>query len=247
MFFSSLSVSCSTESKTHRTLKMGSIPEVSIIKGYNRDYSTHRLHRIFEANLNSSECGNKPAVIFSDRIDGEHNLTHNQLNQSANQLASVLIHRISTCEVEPNGDGDWIIAVCMPPSDKLIITLLAILKTGAAYLPIDVTFPKSRIDHIVQEAKPAFIIYDSNAIDCSLFENSIAASYDECKTLSTNYDDANISDARKLQSADGGHLALVLYTSGSTGVPKGFFSQTIKIIDSESNFLFFSLCLFFHF
>lgn len=200
---------------------MGSIPEVSIIKGLNRDYSTQRLHRIFEANLNSSDCGNKPAAIFSNCCDDDCQITYNELNQAANKLASVLIHRISTCELEPNSDGDWIIAVCIPPSHELIITLLAILKTGAAYLPIDITFPKSRIDHILQEAKPAFVIYDNNAIDRSLFGNTATSSYVECKALSMNYDDANISDARKLQSASGGHLALVLYTSGSTGIPKG--------------------------
>lgn len=202
---------------------MGSIPEVSIIKGLNRDYKTERLHRCFEANLNSSICGNKPAVIFSDRIDGDHKITYNDLNHMANQLANVLIHQINQLELEPNQDGDWIIAVCMPPSNELIITLLAILKTGAAYLPIDVTFPQSRIDHILQEAKPAFVIYDNKAIDRSSFGSTTNSSYSECKNLAVNYDDANISDARTLKSIAAGHLALVLYTSGSTGIPKGKF------------------------
>ncbi|XP_055325900.1 beta-alanyl-bioamine nonribosomal peptide synthetase ebony-like, partial [Sitodiplosis mosellana] len=194
-------------------------PEISIIKGLNRD--THRLHRIFEANLNSLECGNEPAVIFGNCCDEDCQLTYNQLNQTANQLAAVLLNRISTSELEPNSDGDWIIGVCMPPSDELIITLLAILKTGAAYLPIDVKFPRSRIDHILRETEPTLVIYDNDAVGRSLFCNANASSYSFFKGLLMDHEDTNISDARKLQSASGGHLALVLYTSGSTGVPKG--------------------------
>lgn len=203
---------------------MGSIPEVSIIKGANanHNYKLQQVHRLFEENLNSSSCGNKPAIIYNGGIDSDRKFTYNQLNYSANQIAALLIDQANTREIEPNQDGDWIIAVCMPPNDELIITLLAILKTGAAYLPIDPTFPKNRIDHILQEAKPAFVIYDKSSIDRSSFDSTAYFSFTQCKTLSSNYDDANISEDRMLQSAGSSKLAIVLYTSGSTGIPKGY-------------------------
>ena len=67
-----------------------------------------------------------------------------------------------------NQDGDWIIAVCMMPSDNLVKVLLAIWKAGAAYLPLDPTFPPNRIEHILNESKPVLVIYD-NEIGIKLF------------------------------------------------------------------------------
>lgn len=200
---------------------MDSISEVSILKGLDLDYSMQQLHRIFEANVNSPNFGNETAVIFSNGIDRDSKLTYNQLNHAANRIANALIDQINTLKLQSNEDGDWIIAVCMLPSHKLIVTLMAILKMGSAYLPIDTTFPKSRIDYILQEAKPAIVIYDSNAVDSSLFTATTNYSFNEIEILSKHYVSTNISDDRMLQSGNTNSIALVLYTSGSSGVPKG--------------------------
>lgn len=211
---------------------MGTIAEVSVIKGARRNYRTEDLlHRIIEENI-ASGCGNKPALIFSTASVGETKISYNMLNCAANKIATSIIDVVRHRELQPNDDGDYIVAVCMQPSDELIITLLAILKMGAAYLPIDPTFPQNRVDHILQEAKPVCVIYDDACVDRSLFGgNALTLSFAECLIESNECNAANISEERMLSS---GYLGLVLYTSGSTGVPKGkkektdFFSDLFR-------------------
>lgn len=62
--------------------------------------------------------------------------------------------------LQRNLDGDYLVAVNLSPSDRLVLVLLAIWKAGAAYLPLDQAFPGARIEHIVREAKPALVVFD---------------------------------------------------------------------------------------
>lgn len=213
------------------------IPELSIISGLDRDYQVNPLNRIFEENAELWSCRNKWAVIFKSEFDDERILTYKQLNQAANRIAALLIDQINTHKLKQNRDGDWIVAVCMPPSHELIVTLLAIWKAGAAYLPIDVTFPKIRIDHILQEARPTLVIYDGDLVKPNLFDSPVEIlSFAKCKALSSKYNDANISNGQMLQQASCSRLALILYTSGSSGVPKGMDQLLVNIL-SMPNFV----------
>lgn len=108
---------------------MGSVPQLSIIKGRQCPLSPQLLHRKFEANVDKL-CGNVTALIYNDDGVEDRRTCYFTLNSLANRLAATLLDVIRTKSLMCNGDGDWIIAVCMKPSDNLVATLLAIWKCG---------------------------------------------------------------------------------------------------------------------
>lgn len=128
-------------------------------------------------------------------VYGEQSFTYSRLNDLANQLAHYLrVHH------QPNRDDR--IAVKLPRSEWTIISILAVLKSGAAYVPIDLDYPAERI---------SFIISDSSCkttIDINMLEAFKAVREEYSKD---NPDIIVTMDA----------LAYVIYTSGSTGTPKG--------------------------
>lgn len=197
---------------------MGSLQKLSIVKGANQELKVKSIQKIFEENTTRNKT--QTALIYSDSVDGERITTYDELNKSANHLATCILQTIHNSNGRPNQDGDWIVAVCMTPSDDLVTTLLAIWKAGASYLPIDPTFPHNRIQHIIGEAKPVLLIYDRYD-DCSVFSGTNYASFNDIRTQSASYNAENIGDENTLTKQDGNGTAIVLYTSGSTGVPKG--------------------------
>ena len=119
-------------------------------------------------------------------------LTLAQLQKQSNQLANWLIKR-------GLNKGD-IVALVMPRSIDFVLAMLAVVKAGAAYLPLDASLPKGRIDTVLTESAAKMVIDESAFADINL------------KGLKTTAPNITI---------DAEDLAYVLYTSGSTGTPKG--------------------------
>ncbi|MFH9729749.1 non-ribosomal peptide synthase/polyketide synthase [Streptomyces sp. NPDC017260] len=141
------------------------------------------LPALFAAQVRSTP--EAPAVVFEDTV-----LTYRELDRRANRLAHALIAR---------GAGpEQVVALRLPRSAELVIAVLAVLKTGAAYLPVDPEYPAARIAYMLEDARPAVVLDDLAAVtpDGELPE----------------HDPAVPVDAR--------HPAYVIYTSGSTGRPK---------------------------
>ncbi|MEV4050454.1 amino acid adenylation domain-containing protein [Amycolatopsis sp. NPDC049688] len=138
------------------------------------------------------------ALVFEDE-----ELTYAQLDARANRLAHVLIGR---------GAGpEQVVALAVPRSIDMIVAELAVLKAGAAYLPLDQDYPAERIAFMVSDARPACVVTTGELAD--RFDGDILL-LDE-----VDMDDVPATDpAAAIVPAN---AAYVIYTSGSTGRPKG--------------------------
>jgi len=118
-------------------------------------------------------------------MDEDGQLTYRELDTRVDRLARALASR---------GAGpETVVAIALPRSVDLVVALLAVLRTGAAFLPIDPDYPAERVAHLLEDARPVFVVDDVRLDGDAEFPGPL--------------------------SGDG--AAYVIYTSGSTGKPKG--------------------------
>ncbi|MFG3207648.1 amino acid adenylation domain-containing protein [Streptomyces sp. NPDC048192] len=139
-------------------------------------------------------------------VCGQTSLTYRELDARAGRLAAVLRDR---------GVGpDVLVAVALPRSAELVVALLAVLKAGGAYLPIDPDHPSARVDLLLTTADPALVLTDY----------ATAAVVAACRQRVLHLDDLSL-DGPAREAGDtpieADNLAYVMFTSGSTGTPKG--------------------------
>lgn len=151
------------------------------------------------------------ATQYPDNIaitcDGQ-SLNYSQLNQRVNTFAHYLIE-------QGIGVGS-LVAIALPRRAELIISLLAVLKTGAAFLPLDITFPQARIEYILADAQADLLLCDSFSDSSPIIASNKLPVLDIDTVVLTGLQSSNPDRVIAPLST-----AYVIYTSGSTGQPKG--------------------------
>lgn len=233
-------------------LSKSNTSQLSILKGERKampQKGVKLLHRMFEENLikihslsrialnyvgksHQNECLELYAKIFMEIISDEKNketkVSYNRLNIKANQMAYKILQLVHG--KEPNQDGDYIIAVCMEPSANLITTFLAILKAGAAYFPLNVSFQVNRIMMLLNESKPILVIHDDTYKNVSAFGNITFISFSKLNNDSEGYSSSNVLKKQTL-SKEQNDTAIILYASGSTTIIKGARIPHVNVIN----------------
>lgn len=156
------------------------------------------VHELFEEQVEKTP--NNIAVNYEEKV-----LTYAQLNIMSNQVARVLLEK----GVKPNN----VVGIMLGQSLEMIVGILGILKSGAAYLPIDPRYPEDRIKYMLKDSKVSILLVNKEVkfnekIDCNLINLKDEMLYSHSGEKIENVSLSN-------------NLMYVIYTSGSTGRPKG--------------------------
>ncbi|MEO9028660.1 MAG: amino acid adenylation domain-containing protein [Ktedonobacteraceae bacterium] len=159
------------------------------------------LHELFAAQVERTP--DAIAVVLE-----EEQLSYAEVNRRANQLAHILRVRGVGPEV--------LVGICMERSIEMVVGLLAILKAGGAFVPLDPSHPYERLDFILQDTQAAVL----------LTQQSLVERFSEYRHAVLCLDDNEQGFAQEpttdpLSAVTSKNLAYVIYTSGSTGQPKG--------------------------
>ncbi|MFF4160351.1 amino acid adenylation domain-containing protein [Streptomyces sp. NPDC001678] len=183
--------------------------------GYPReDVPAATLPELFEAQARRTP--EATAVLFDDGGGGVRKLTYRELNARANRLARHLLG---------HGAGpERTVAIALPRQPDAVVATLAVLKAGAAYLPLDPGYPEARLRLMLDDAAPGLLLTDlatSLALPGAPDLPRVVLDREETRRAVGAHWDGDITDAERPRPLEAASPAYVIYTSGSTGRPKG--------------------------
>ena len=187
-------------------LSMLTVPErAQILQDWNRTQAhypqSERFSQMFEGQVERTP----DALALSM---GQETLQYRELNAQANQLARYL----RSLDVRPG----VVVGICLERSLEMVIALMAVLKAGGAYVPLDPEYPRDRLRFMAEDATVAIVLTSEDLSD--RFDARI------CRLLCLDQEQKRIAreaDHNLPPTATAQDLAYILYTSGSTGQPKG--------------------------
>jgi amino acid adenylation domain-containing protein len=168
------------------------------------------LHQKFEQQV--LKMPDSTALFF-----GDSSISYSELNLHINRLANYLIE--SGVKIED------IICVCMERSFEIMIGIYGIHKAGAAYLPVDPNYPSERLEMILSDANPRFVLTNKRS------EKNIPVNYKRIYIDNITTTPLSKNDKTPETKVNSRNLAYVIYTSGSTGKPKGVMIEHHSVIN----------------
>lgn len=177
-----------------------------IVEVFNRTRATYSGPRLFHQIVENQ--ARQRATSVAATCSGQ-SVTYSDLNRRANQLA----WHLSSRGVGPG----HLVGLCVERGLDMLVGLLGIMKSGAAYLPLDPTYPAARLSYMLEDAAPRVVVTKGNLVGALPRSAAIIALDADWAVIGVNRgDELPASDKLSPRS-----LAYVIYTSGSTGRPKG--------------------------
>ena len=168
------------------------------------------LHQKFEQQVQKTP--HSTAILF-----GDSSISYSEFDLHINRMANHLID--SGVKIED------IICVCMERSLEIMIAIYGIHKAGAAYLPVDPGYPSERLEMILSDANPRFVLTNKAS------EKNIPANYKKIYIDNITTSPLSHNDKAPETVVNSRNLAYVIYTSGSTGKPKGVMIEHHSVIN----------------
>jgi enterobactin synthetase component F len=152
----------------------------------------------------------KIAVVYGDRA-----LTYDELDKRSNRLARYLVHR---------GVGpDSLVAIGLPRNSDLVVAVLAVLKAGAACLPLDLQYPVNRLSYMIEDSGAGVLLTEREgpAIFAAHDIPILVIREGDLEDVIAGFDPSPLSQQDRTEPLHCQNIAFLIYTSGSTGKPKG--------------------------
>lgn len=209
--------------KDQRIINIAIMPDGEtqrLLQGYGdhpvRNPSNACIHQLFE--MQAKQTPDAVAVLA-----GEITYTYRQLNAKANQVA----HRLLLAGAKPES----LVGIYMERTADLIVALLGVLKAGAAYVPLDCTYPWQRVQMLVEDSGLQWVLTQRQFSGVLEPLDAPLLYVEECTQHPGRADDELAASQIGVTAAS---LAYVIYTSGSTGKPKGVeicHGNTVALLD----------------
>jgi amino acid adenylation domain-containing protein len=181
---------------------------------------------------NSVSSDGTIATLFEDQaartpdatalLFGDDSMCYRELNERSNRLA----HQLQMRGVGP----DSLVGICAERDPSMVIGLLAVLKAGGAYLPLDPAYPEERLAMMLDDAKPMLLLCQSTVKE-RLPQHDIPTIMLDLGLHESISDDADQSSRNPQRRTVADNLAYAIYSSGSTGKPKGVMVAHRQVIN----------------